>query len=193
MIAKRKGLFLILDGLGDSGIEAFAGKTPLEQARTPNLDRLISDGRGALVDPLYAGVPVGTHTGTGVLLGIPQSEIISMARGPIEAAGIGIHTEPGDVLIRCNFSTLEANNEGFRIIDRRAGRISGNTRELTRVLEDIDVGEDRRHLCHTEPGHPAPRGPQAERWQPVIGDLGYGPRQRIRKPKRTGLHGKTIR
>ncbi len=146
MIAKRKGLFLILDGLGDSGIDAFAGKTPLEQARTPNLDRLISDGQGALVDPLYAGVPVGTHTGTGVLLGIPQSEIISMARGPIEAAGIGIHTEPGDVLIRCNFATLEANNEGFRIIDRRAGRISGNTRELTRVLEDIDVGED---ICAT--------------------------------------------
>ncbi|MCP3869377.1 MAG: 2,3-bisphosphoglycerate-independent phosphoglycerate mutase [Gammaproteobacteria bacterium] len=144
MIAKRKGLFIILDGLGDGGIESYGGQTPLEQARTPNMDRLIQKGQGGLMDPLFPGVPVGTHTGTGVLLGIPPGMITCLERGPIEAAGIGIHTEPGDILIRCNFATLEANDEGFRIFDRRAGRIKEHTLELTQVLQDVDMGEGIR-------------------------------------------------
>ncbi len=141
MGSKKKGLLLILDGLGDRGIAAFDGRTPLEAAETPNMDGLIRLGQGALVDPLYPGVPVGTHTGTGVLLGIPPVEIASLARGPIEAAGTGLSADPGDLLIRCNFATLEADGEQMRIIDRRAGRINEHTAELARELEEVEVGD----------------------------------------------------
>jgi len=41
-LAEREGIFLILDGLGDRGIGAFDGRTPLEASHTPNMDRLIS-------------------------------------------------------------------------------------------------------------------------------------------------------
>lgn len=73
MAGKLKGLMVILDGLGDAGISQFGSKTPLEAAHTPNMDALVSAGMAALIDPLYQGVPVGTHTGTGVLLGIPPA------------------------------------------------------------------------------------------------------------------------
>lgn len=138
---KYKGLMLILDGLGDGGIDSFQGRTPLEAAETPNLDALITKGMGAMMDPLYPGVPVGTHTGTGVLFGIPPTEAAALTRGPIEAAGIGLDTSLGDILIRCNFATLQEEGDWFRIIDRRAGRIDKETHELTRSLVNVDLGE----------------------------------------------------
>jgi len=140
MSNKLKGLMVILDGLGDGGIAGFEGKTPLEAAYTPNMDALVRDGMGALIDPLYQGVPVGTHTGTGILLGIPPAKAAKLHRGPVEAAGIGVPIELGDILIRCNFATLVENGESFRIIDRRAGRISEGTQELTRELANVDLG-----------------------------------------------------
>ena len=87
---RKKGVLLILDGVGDRGIAAFGGHTPLEAAHTPNMDRLISAGQGGLIDPLYPGVPVGTHTGTGILLGLAPRDAAILARGPVEAAGIGL-------------------------------------------------------------------------------------------------------
>ncbi|MEE9356919.1 hypothetical protein [Candidatus Vondammii sp. HM_W22] len=58
MSSRRKGLLVILDGLGDRGIAEFAQRTPLEAADTPNMDRLIrcrpgSSGRPAF--PLRTG------------------------------------------------------------------------------------------------------------------------------------------
>ena len=141
MAGKLKGLMVILDGLGDAGISQFGGKTPLEAAHTPNMDALISAGMAALIDPLYQGVPVGTHTGTGVLLGIPPREAAKLTRGPVEAAGIGLTSEWGDILIRCNFATVEKSGESLRIIDRRAGRISEGAHELARELVDMDLGD----------------------------------------------------
>ena len=141
MKSKYKGLMLILDGLGDDGIAELDGKTPLEAAATPNMDGLVTRGMAALTDPLYPGVPVGTHTGTGVLLGIPPKEAAGLNRGPIEAAGVGIATHLGDILIRCNFATLQEQGEEFRIVDRRAGRIAEGTHELARRLVNVDLGD----------------------------------------------------
>ena len=137
---KRKGVMLILDGLGDHAIEAFDAATPLEAAATPNMDRMLRDGQGGLVDPLFPGVPVGTHSGTAVLLGITPSEAAALARGPVEAAGIGLESRTGDVLFRCNFATLQKGAGGYLILDRRAGRISEEASELAATLSSVDVG-----------------------------------------------------
>ncbi len=136
-----KGLLIILDGLGDRSSPALQGLTPLEAATTPNLDRLADKGITGLVDPLYPGVPVGTHTGTGVLMGLAPADAVSLARGPVEAAGIGLQVYPGDVLLRCNFATLEPAGEGLAIQDRRAGRIQEGTAELAAVLRDLVLGD----------------------------------------------------
>ena len=165
---------VILDGLGDAGIAQFGGRTPLEAAHTPNMDALVGDGMAALIDPLYQGVPVGTHTGTGILLGIPPGEAAILTRGPVEAAGIGLDSEWGDILIRCNFATLEENGESFGIIDRRAGRISEGVRELTRELVDIDLGDGISATLNPATHHRAVLKLSGEDLSPAITDTDPG-------------------
>jgi 2,3-bisphosphoglycerate-independent phosphoglycerate mutase len=136
----HKGLLILLDGVGDRPCEALGGRTPLEAAYTPNLDRLVSEGLCGQVDSLLPGVPAGTQTGTGVLLGLPPADILHLERGPVEAAGIGLPMEPGDVALRCNFATLEPRDEDLVVLDRRAGRIREGTDALADALTDVDLG-----------------------------------------------------
>ena len=137
----HKGLLIIIDGLGDVGSPVLLGKTPLEAAVTPNLDQLASGGSCGLVDPLYPGLPVGTHTGAGVLMGLAPADASRLARGPVEAAGIGLDVQHGDVLLRCNFATLVDEGNALRIRDRRAGRIREGTDALADVLADVPLGD----------------------------------------------------
>ncbi len=155
MSLTRKGLLVILDGLGDSPHPALGGRTPLEAAWTPFLDELAARGRCGVTDPLEPGVPVDTPTGTSVLLGVPQDEVEVLARGPVEAAGVGLHVNSGDVAIRCNFATLEDGNDGLLIADRRAGRIREGTAELAHVISDIDLGAGIRATVHPASQHRA--------------------------------------
>jgi len=142
MAGRRRGLLIILDGLGDRPNPALDGETPLEAARTPNLDWLAAGGRCALVDPGMADRPVSTHSGAGVLLGVEPDDIRRLARGPVEAAGIGLDMADGDVAMRCNFATLERRDGALWVTDRRAGRIASETHDLASVLQNIALGDD---------------------------------------------------
>jgi 2,3-bisphosphoglycerate-independent phosphoglycerate mutase len=86
-------------------------------------------------------VPVDTHTGTGALMGLAPKDATLLARGPVEAAGIGLPVGPGDVLLRCNFATLSSEQGKIQIADRRAGRIREGTDELASVLRDLPLGD----------------------------------------------------
>jgi 2,3-bisphosphoglycerate-independent phosphoglycerate mutase len=134
-----KGLMIILDGLGDRPCPSLNGMTPLQAARVPVMDELASKGSCGLVDPIYPGMPVDTHTGCGALMGMPRKDLLKLARGSVEAAGIGLSFDEGSVVFRANFATLE--EDGSTIIDRRAGRISEGTEELAASLKDIDLGD----------------------------------------------------
>ncbi len=140
----RKGIIIILDGLGDRPGAALDGKTPLEAARTPNLNALAGAGQWGLVEPVPDGHDAHTHLGVGLLFGLRPDEAASLSRGPIEAAGLGWKLDPGDLLMRANFATLETGSDGVRILDRRAGRIERGTDELSRVLQDLDLGDGVR-------------------------------------------------
>ncbi len=135
-----KGLVIILDGLGDRPCRELDGKTPLEFADTPVLNRLVQNNQCGLMDPLLPGLPVDTHTGVGILFGLPPSAAPTLCRGPIEAAGIGLDLQVGDLLFRANLATVEKHGTGFRIKDRRAGRIKEHVDVLCRTLENIEVG-----------------------------------------------------
>lgn len=148
-----KGVMIILDGLGDRGIPAFGGRTPLEAAETPNMDRLASAGQCGLVDPLFPGMPVGTHTGICLLLGLSKEHTISLARGPIEASGVGLNNSDRAIYFRCNFATLNKNGDHFEILDRRAGRISADTESLTAALGRIDLGNNLFATLHPATQH----------------------------------------
>ncbi len=141
MTGKHKGVVLILDGLGDRPVAAFDGATPLEAAHTPHFDRMVATGSCGLVDPFIANVPVGTHTGTGLLMGLAPHHAPTFARGPIEAVGVGVPLHVGDVMLRCNFATLERDAGRLLVVDRRAGRIRERTDELCNVLKNIALAD----------------------------------------------------
>jgi 2,3-bisphosphoglycerate-independent phosphoglycerate mutase len=171
---QRNGLIIILDGLGDRPIPDLDGATPLEAAHTPNMDELVSRGRCGLVDPLYPGVPVSTHTGAGVLFGINTRDAFLLPRGPVEAAGTGLPIMPGDIALRCNFATLKAGTDGLEVIDRRAGRIHTDTDELAEALQDITLEDGFSASVRPATGHRAVMRLSGPGPLPVVSDTDPG-------------------
>ncbi|MFN8232489.1 MAG: 2,3-bisphosphoglycerate-independent phosphoglycerate mutase [Actinomycetota bacterium] len=113
----RKLLYVCLDGLGDDPIPSFDGRTPLEAARTPALDRLAADGRTGLVTTVGEGIAPESDIGVFGILGYDPSEE-HPGRGVIEAIGSGMGFRDGDLAYRVNFATAD----GSTIVDRRVGR-----------------------------------------------------------------------
>lgn len=152
----RKILLVVLDGLGDRPIKDLGGKTPLQAAATGNMDWFAANGASGLLDPIAPGVCPGSDTSHLALLGY-DPEAVYTGRGPFEAAGVGIDLKPGDVAFRANWATVDL---GWRIMDRRAGRIREGTDRLAASLnvriDDVDV------LCRAATEHRAAlvfRGP----------------------------------
>lgn len=140
----RRCVFLILDGLGDLPVPALGGRTPLEAAATPRLDALAAAGCYGLADPIGPGIVPNTHTGVGLLLGLEPGHAPRLARGPVEAAGAGRTLRPGEIAFRANLATLERRGERFRVVDRRAGRVTEDSAELAACLADVDLGDGVR-------------------------------------------------
>jgi len=110
---------VVLDGLGDIATEANGFRTPLEAARTPNLDMLAKRSAMGRMTPVAPGITPGSGPGHLGLFGYDPLEF-EVGRGVIEALGLGIDLKHGDVAARANFCSLDA--KGI-VIDRRAGRI----------------------------------------------------------------------
>ncbi len=122
-------LLLVVDGLADRPIRALGGRTPLQAAETPTLDRLAREGSSGLADPVAPGVVPDTAAGSLALFGqSPQA----MKRGPVEAMGSGLELRTGDIALRGNFATID---EEGNVVDRRAGRIRDRAPELARALD----------------------------------------------------------
>jgi len=132
----RKAIMLIIDGVGDRPIAELGGKTPLEAADTPCFDELAKNGITGLMDPLSPGIRVGTDVGHLALFGYNPLKVY-WGRGPIEAVGVDIELEQGDVALRCNFATVDDN---LVVSDRRAGRIR-HTDPLSEALDGMSLGD----------------------------------------------------
>lgn len=115
---KTKIVMLVGDGLGGLPMTP-DGKTELEAAETPNMDALAAKGVQGLSIPVKPGIAPGSGPGHLGLFGYDPLKY-QIGRGALEATGIGFEMQPGDVAIRCNFCTLDADGN---IADRRAGRI----------------------------------------------------------------------
>lgn len=134
-------MLVILDGLGDLPVSVLNGQTPLEAANTPVLDRLARSGLFGLVDPIRPGEIPSTNSGCGVLLGVLPEQLDRLKRGPVEASGAGRTLNAGEVAVRANFATLEIQQDGMVVVNRRAGRISESASELAAVLQAVDLGD----------------------------------------------------
>jgi 2,3-bisphosphoglycerate-independent phosphoglycerate mutase len=124
---KAKIVLLVLDGLGDLATREQNFMTPLEAAKTPNLDQLARVGAQGRMIPVAPGITPGSGPGHLGLFGYDPLEY-EVGRGVIEALGLGMELKGGDVAARANFCTLD--DKGI-VTDRRAGRVE------TKVTEEL--------------------------------------------------------
>jgi 2,3-bisphosphoglycerate-independent phosphoglycerate mutase len=128
----KKIIMLVLDGLG--GVPNASGKTELEAARTPNMDRLCKDSICGLSTPVAPGITPGSGPGHLGLFGYDPLEY-QIGRGVLEALGIGLELTPKSLAARGNFCSLDPRT-GV-ITDRRAGRIP--TEKCVKLVEKLSV------------------------------------------------------
>jgi 2,3-bisphosphoglycerate-independent phosphoglycerate mutase len=130
----KKILYIVLDGLGDQPIKELNDKTPLEAATTPNMDRLAQQGKTGLVYPVGKAIAPESDIAVISLLGYDAHKHYT-GRGPLEAFAEGLDIQDGNLALRVNFATVEA--DGKTIKDRRVGR-NLTTEEATNLAKEIN-------------------------------------------------------
>ncbi len=131
----KRAIIFVMDGAADRKIEELGGKTPLEAADKPNMDRIAKEGINAILYTVEPGLIPGSDTAHISLLGYDAKKVYP-GRGPLEALGEGIKLQHGDVAFRVNFATVD---DQMRIVDRRAGRIQEGTDELASLLDGLEI------------------------------------------------------
>ncbi|MEI8330486.1 MAG: cofactor-independent phosphoglycerate mutase [Methanomicrobiales archaeon] len=107
------------DGMADEPIASLSNKTPLEYAKTPNMDRMAREGACGLLRTIPDGFEAGSDIANMSILGYAPEKYYT-GRGPLEALSMGVDLAPGDVAYRCNLVTVEDNT----MVDFSAGHIS---------------------------------------------------------------------
>ncbi len=132
-----KGVFIIMDGMGDLPNKTLKGKTPLEAAKTPNLDFFANHGKLGLMYPVK---PKFAPTSDEAIVSIFGNKLISATRGQLEAKGSDLNLTRGDLALRVNFGTINNLKDG-KVIDRRAGRTltTKEAQELAKALNQIKL------------------------------------------------------
>lgn len=110
---------VVLDGIGGLPLE-HNGNTELAAAKTPNMDALAQKSQLGQIELVGPGLTPGSGPGHLSLFGYDPLKYV-VGRGALSAVGIGVKLQTGDVAVRGNFATLDANRV---ILDRRAGRPS---------------------------------------------------------------------
>ena len=129
-----KTFFVICDGLGDRPIPKLGRKTPLEYAKTPNLDAIARRGIIGAMNTIDIGVRPGSDTAHMAIFGY-DPHVYYTGRGPFETAGLRMEHKDGDICFRVNMGTVD---DTLHIIDRRAGRI-GDTSAFARELNGMKI------------------------------------------------------
>jgi 2,3-bisphosphoglycerate-independent phosphoglycerate mutase len=130
-----KIVLLIIDGVGGLP-HPETGKTELESATRPNLNRIAKDSLCGLIDPVSPGITPGSAPGHLAIFGYEPVQY-NIGRGVMEALGIDVKLKPDDIAARGNFCTVD--NKGI-ITHRRAGRISTDKNtKLCHLLNDIAI------------------------------------------------------
>ena len=134
-----KYLLVIGDGMADNPVPQLGGKTPLQAASIPTIDRMAARGLTGRVVNCPAPLPAGSETAILSIFGCDPRTYFT-GRSPMEAAAAGIPLLPGDAAFRCNLVTLEDGDmplEKKRILSHSAGSIEGDAAlEALRALLD---------------------------------------------------------
>ncbi len=132
-----KYLVMLCDGMADEPSEVLGGKTPMELANKPMMEKLAKAGEVGLARTVEDGMSPGSDVANLAVLGYDAKKYYS-GRSPLEAASIGIDLKDTDVTFRCNLVTLsdEENYEDKTILDYCADDIS--TEEARKIIETVE-------------------------------------------------------
>lgn len=125
-----KYLVLLADGMADLPVPRLNNRTPLEAAKTPNLDLLARQGEVGLVRTTPPGTPPTSEATNLAILGYDPKKYPQLGRSPLEAASLGVTVGKDDVVFRCNLVTLKDEQRGYDV-DRFGPHL---------VLEDASAG-----------------------------------------------------
>lgn len=158
-----KYVIVLGDGMADEPIAQLGDKTPIEYAKTPNLDRLSKESEIGLVHTIPDGMKPGSDTANLSVLGYDPKKYYS-GRSPLEALSIGVPMKDTDVALRCNIVTISDDDVAFEektIIDHSSSEISTEDcavlveavrKELETEIYHFYVGTSYRHCLIWENG-----------------------------------------
>ncbi len=131
-----KYLVVLYDGMADYPVPALGGKTPMELAYKPILDKLARFGKVGTVKTVADGLKPGSDIANMSVLGYNPKECYT-GRSPLEAVSIGVDMKDSDIIFRTNLVTLsdEENYEDKTMVDYSAGDIS--TAEAAEIIKSV--------------------------------------------------------
>ncbi|MBU1753703.1 cofactor-independent phosphoglycerate mutase [bacterium] len=127
-----KYILIVGDGMADYPLDELDGKTPLQAANTPNMDKLAREGIVGTAKTIPDGMLPGSDVANLAVMGYDPQRYYS-GRAPLEAASMGIRLEPDETAFRCNLVTVE---NGI-MQDYSGGHIS--TTEAKGLIEAVDA------------------------------------------------------
>jgi len=148
-----KYAIIIPDGCADEPQEALGGKTPLQAARTPHMDRIAQTGVVGRSNNVPATLTPASDVATLSLFGYDPL-VVYTGRAPLETAAMGLHLGAGDWAIRCNLVCID--NEEMR--DFTAGHITAmDGRALIEEIQEtlggpVKTGEGKGGIIEFHPG-----------------------------------------
>ncbi|MFW6026907.1 MAG: 2,3-bisphosphoglycerate-independent phosphoglycerate mutase [Candidatus Woesearchaeota archaeon] len=140
----NKGLIIIMDGLGDLEYDELDGFTPLDSAKTPNMDNLSNIGETGYHIPIESGIIPGSDTSHLAIFGYNPHQFYQ-GRGVYEALGANFDLKHGDIAFRSNLGYVK---DGI-IVDRRSGREPFLMDKIYNLFNDIDIGGVKIFSQHT--------------------------------------------
>lgn len=176
-----KYVVVLGDGMADEPIESLGGKTPLEYAQTPEMDRLSKISEIGMVHTIPDGMAPGSDTANLSVLGYDPKKYYT-GRSPLEALSIGVDMKDTDIAMRCNFVTLSTDDKPYdqkTIIDHSSSEISTEDcailveavrKELQNDIFKFYVGTSYRHLTIWDKGRVTELTPPHDVLGRVIGE-----------------------
>jgi 2,3-bisphosphoglycerate-independent phosphoglycerate mutase len=191
-----KHIIILGDGMSDYPVARLGGKTPLQVARKPNIDRIAREGRCGLFKTIEPDVPTGSEAANLAVMGYDPRSVLQ-GRGVLEAASMGVDIRDDDMAMRCNLICLF---DDGRIKNHSAGHItSEESDEILKTLQEeigsptisfyagvsyrnlfVGKGLDPRLECAPPHDHPneaaeglliRPQVPEAEPTARLLNDL----------------------
>lgn len=174
-----KYVVILGDGMADEPLAALGGKTPLDYANTPCMDRMACQGTMGLVQNVPEGMAPGSDVANLSVLGYDPSRCYS-GRSPLEALSVGVAMAPEDVIFRCNLVTLTEQEpyEEKKILDHSSGEISTEDADILMdaIRETFDsqnisfyTGTSYRHIMVWKQGEVVSLEPPHDHLGTVIG------------------------